>query len=117
MKRFFTYLLALVLFPQVMSAVILVKKPVKTFSLTHTYIVPINVHKSKSYYAPSVWYSHHSLKQEEKKIVEHLAQQVRHNTQEMNERSLCQNKPQPSAKAVPARISSSTSRNLCQVLR
>jgi hypothetical protein len=117
MKRLFTYLLALILFPQVISAVILVKKPVKTFSLSHTYIVPINVHKSKSYYAPSVWSSHHSLKQEEKQIVEHLAQQVRFNTHDANERSLCQNKPQPSAKAIPASITNSTQRNLCQVLR
>lgn len=63
MKRLFSYLIAIMLFPQVSSAVILVQKPQKTFSVSQTYVITHNTHKSVSCIAPNIWAAYNTHNQ------------------------------------------------------
>ena len=114
MKRLFVYLLVVMLYPQVISAVILVPKPTKHFTMSQTRIVPIQEHKDKSYYAPGVWTSHHSLKQEGERIIGFLEHQGKLQDPVMRNRNLAHHKPRTTTPSGTAHI---MHRNLYQVLR
>lgn len=95
MKRLFAYIIATVLFSQVMFAVILVQKPAKGFSLSQTYIVPARNCKNKSYFAPKLWLSQHCKKQNVDWTIERFSHPKRHNIPNRvnripSQRKLCQ---------------------------
>lgn len=63
MKRLLTYLIAILIFPQVISAVILVHKPKETFSVSQTYVIPHKGNKGLSCAAPDIWKTYNRHKQ------------------------------------------------------
>lgn len=69
MKRLLTYLMAIMLFPQIVSAVILVNKPKKSFSLSQTCVVTHNRHKTPSCTAPYIWVAYNAHKQSKVQVL------------------------------------------------
>lgn len=114
MKRTLVYFLALVLFPQVVSAVILAHKPEKNFpvqqDVTVTYITPAKVQKYTSHFAPHVFLSYNCCRQNAE-----LGKNIPHtrlgNTY-MNNKKYCRQKPLPCN--LSARADYSSYRKLCQ---
>ena len=116
MKRFFAYIVTILLLPRVSSAVILIPKPTRCFSLSQTYIVANKGHKSKSYYAPDVWLSYHGGRQEKKWSAVRRNHNVSGISREMLNRNLCEQKISQSGKGLSGRIIKNSNRKLSQVL-
>ena len=115
MKRLFAYIIAILLFPQLISAVILVPRPIKPFSLSQTYIVPKD-QKCKNLLAPNVWLSNRTQKQDGEWIAESLTRHVKQNTPATLNKKYCQQKPIPSSRDWFVRMCRNSDRYLCQVL-
>jgi hypothetical protein len=114
MKRTFIYLIALLLFPQVVSAVILAHKPVRTFPVQQavavTYVTPAKVQKRTSHFAPHVFISYNCCRQnvELGKNIPH----VRLGNTYMHSKKYYRQKPLPCNLSIRADYSSH--RKLCQ---
>ncbi len=63
MKRLLIYLTAIMLFPQLISAVILVHKPEQSFSVSQTCVVTHKTCKKPSCTAPHIWVAYNAHKQ------------------------------------------------------
>lgn len=92
MKRFITYLIAIALFPQVISAVILVSKPQKTFSISQTYVITHNPHKCISCLAPNIWAAYNAHDHNGDWKVENVQHHNEQNKPEMLSKNFCQQK-------------------------
>ena len=92
MKRFITYLIAIALFQQVISAVILVSKPQKTFSISQTYVITHNPHKCISCLAPNIWIAYNAHNHNGEWKIENVQHQNEQNKPEMLSKNFCQQK-------------------------
>ena len=115
MKRFFAHLIVLMLFPQVIFAVILVPRPIKPFSLSQTYIVPKDQY-CKSYIAPNVWSSSNGGGQNVAWNIENLQHHEVRNTPDMLTKRYCQHKHLANVRNLSVRAAHCSNRNLCQAL-
>ena len=115
MKRLFAHLIALMLFPQVISAVILVPRPQKAFSVSQTYVVSNRGHENMSDITSKVWLSRNNCRLNGKWHVGSLQYQERQNYSNISYKNLCQHKALPYEKHLNTKIDHSPYRRLCQV--
>ena len=105
------------LFPQIISAVILVSKPVRNFSVSQTYIAPTKEFKNRSYFAPKLWLSHHCKNQNVDWNTDRLSRSKRLRSHDMLNIYICQYKSLPAGKKTSGKLVQGSERRLSQVLR
>lgn len=115
MKRLFAHLIALMLFPQVISAVILVPRPQKAFSVSQTYVVSDRGYEKINNITSNIWLSRNNYRLNGKWHVGSLQYQERHNNSNISEKHLCQDKTLSYGKHMIVRMGQSPYKRLCQV--
>ncbi len=116
MKRLFTYIIAIALFPQVISAVNLVSRPQKSFSASQTCVITHNAHKSISCLAPNIWSAYNAHNHNGDWKIENVQQQSNQNKPEMLSKNFCQQKSATSMRHLFGnRISNLSQQRLAQV--
>ena len=113
MKRIFAQLITILLFPQVISAVILVPRPQKPSTVSQTYVVSNRIQNHTCESAPGIWYSHNDHNRDWN--TDNLPNQARHYSPEQ----ICKHNNLPKHyagnKDLSARINQGAHRRLCQV--
>ena len=105
------------LFPQIISAVILVSKPVRNISMTQTYIAPAKEFKNRSYFAPKLWLSHHCKNQNVDWNTDQISRPKRPTSHDMLNRYICQYKSLSAGRKTSGKLIQGSDRRLSQVLR